>query len=160
VTQWSWKSAFTVFLLGIISLFLIQTLSLNSLARLVPLLVVVPTWALVLAQVKRDLRGEGTNLAVEKTLFSTSDEYRKSVVRRAGRREILNRMNRSGAGVAWVVMMFALVYLFGLLLGSPLYVFLYLKFRAGKGWVLASSMGVVVWILSYALAGTGLYRLV
>jgi len=47
--------------------------------------------------------------------------------------------------------MFGLVYLFGLMVASPLYAFLYVKVRAKKKWVLSIGVAGGIAILSYFL---------
>jgi tripartite tricarboxylate transporter TctB family protein len=136
------RFAFSLFLLCVVASFLLQTFSLNSLAQFVPLFVVFPTFSLLLAQVSLDLRGGETR--GEQTLFDSSDRYRKKTI-------LASEPPKSGVGVAWLVFMLGLVYLLGFLAASPLYTFLYLRFRGRKTWQLSAAFGVGVGILSYAL---------
>lgn len=151
MNHWTSRSLFSVSVIGIVTFFLINTFALNPLARMVPLAVVIPTWILALAQVRLDLRETGQNVTNEKTLFGASDEYRRKVSRHSSTGETLNRMQRSSIGAAWVLMMFGLVYLFGLLPAAPLYTFIYVRLRGKREWPLSAAIAAGVWLLSYLL---------
>lgn len=149
MTRWTGGSAFSIFLLGVAAFFLIQSLSLNPIPRLVPLFIAVPTLALIAVQVSLDLRGnERPGTRVETTVFSASDVYREKALSRI---DTLRQTGRKHIGLMWLAIMFGLIYLLGLLPSAPVYSFLYLKVRGRTNWSLSAGIAAGIWLLSYVL---------
>jgi hypothetical protein len=148
MTRRTSKTAFSVFLLCVVAFFLSQTLALHALARLVPLSVIIPTLAFLIAQVSIDFRGGLPSK--DKTLFGNADQYReKALLPKPD--ETARRQTSNLAGIVWLVSMLGLVYLLGFLVASVLYTFLYLRFRGRKNWRLSAVVASGVGVLSYAL---------
>jgi hypothetical protein len=151
VTRWRSTPIFSLFLVGVAGFFVIQTLSLNPLARLVPLLVAFPTLWFVAVQLRIDLRTGGKNFGRENALLRSSEEYREKVLVARGALDMGISRKRELLAIIWMFAMFFLTYLFGLLLASPLYTFLYLKIRGRKPWVQSVAIAGAVAALSYLL---------
>jgi hypothetical protein len=117
------RFAFSLFLLGATLFFLLQTLALPPLPRLVPLLVIIPTVALMAAQLVLDWR--------------------------CG--DVLQQGARHYAGVLWVGIMLGMISIGGLQWSPPAYTFLYLKVAAKKSWMPSIATAGGVWLLSAAL---------
>ena len=112
----SQRLAFAMGMLVLTVGFFVLTTRIGSVARAVPLFVIVPTLFLV-----------GGQMAVETA----------SYLRSLGSR-LVPPSRGSWSGAAWLVGTVIGIYLVGLLLTAPIYVLLYLRLRAGEGWPLAS----------------------
>ena len=120
--------------LALVLLFFGATLGLGSVARAVPLFVVVPTLLLV-----------GSQVAVE------TRAYRRRV---APDRTPPERL--VGRPALWLVGVVPGIYLVGLLITAPLYVLLYLRLRARESWSVSAASALGVGAAVYALVVYGL----
>ncbi len=147
------RAAFTLSLLCFVAVLFLNTLRLGSVARFVPLIVLIPTLALLVLQLALDLRPdlEQKFSRFERIRFQKSEKLQK---------ETLGRARRSASGVPhpawaflWMWLMLPLVYLLGFLVAVPLYTFLYLKGHAVKGWIPSIAIALALWALIYGIFG-------
>ncbi len=123
--------AFTLCLLAGVLVLAYLTLGLSPTSRWVPLVVVVPLLALVVLELKRDVRDADT----EETDAEETD------VPPGSERSVL----------LWVLALPALVQTLGILVGPGLFALLYLRVKGKEPWVFALTVS--------ALTGLGLWAL-
>ena len=154
MSHWTSRAVFTLFLLSLAVFFFIETLLSSPLARFVPLVVVVPTMALLVIQWSMDLRGNLGRILMrlEKVIFSNSEEFRKKAFQRSARTGwALARGSRQGMAMLWMLLLIVLVYLFGLPMAGLLYTFLYLRIGARDKWIPSAVVAAGVWAFTYGV---------
>ena len=104
---------FTLFLLFVAAVLLAQTRALAPLSRVAPLWVLVPTAALTVVQLFRDARNA----------LRHETEPATAAIRLRQLRITL-----------WIAAATALVYLLGLLIGSAVFLLLYIRAESSTGW--------------------------
>lgn len=121
------RSAFTATLLGVIAILAYLSWPVPSASYLLPAYILVPTGALLMVQLARDLRGYSGEPANNTTPALLG-------------------------AVTWMLLMPALFASFGLVVAAALYTSLYLRWRGGESLRLAGVTGVVVGAALSALA--------
>lgn len=146
---------FTSILVLLVGWFLVDTLRLGRIARMVPLAVAVPTLALVVAQLIRDLIPTRMRAAVASPLYGM--QWVRIVVTTT----LFSRVPRArDAGpplasvavlLAWLGTMLALIYLVGLVAAILLFTLAYLRWHARERWGTALIVAVCVTAIPLAL---------
>ena len=119
---------FTALLGGFVVFIFLQTIPLSPVSRLVPLAVLLPTLALFATQFALDLKSR--------------EEETTSPDLSAGTWLKL---------VGWLVGLLVGVAFLGLFLSLPLFILLYLRIRAGEGWLLALAMAFTTLVFAHVL---------
>lgn len=146
------RQFFTLALFAFAAMMLVATAGLSEVGRLVPLAVLVPTLVLLLIQLcldlapgfeqKHSLLDKKDVFGIERMRLKAAEEAANSEVSR-GRREL--------SVFAWVTLIAGLMYLFGSLIGLPLFLLLYLKVRSGEGWALSIGVSGVMFVFLYGV---------
>ncbi len=133
------RTLVTVALFGVTAAFAYLTLELGSMARRVPIVIVVPTLILVGAQLLLDLTPQ-----------------------RGGARGDVSPPASELTTLAWLTLLPVLIAGFGPLFALPGYTLLYLKVRARENWSVSLALTAVLGLLAYAvfrfLLAVPLYR--
>lgn len=124
---WAQRSVFTSILLGLIGMQAYLTWPVPSASYLLPACILAPTGVLLMIQLTNDLRGRSTG-------------------------RVKGTAPANLGAIAWMLLMPALLVLFGLVTAAALYTLLYLRWRGGEGLRLASVAGVVVGAVLSVLA--------
>jgi hypothetical protein len=146
---------FTSILLLLVVWFLVETLRLGRIARMVPLAVVLPTLVLVVAQLIRDFVPARMREAAAAPLYGI--QWLRIVVTTT----LFSRVTRArDAGpplasvavmLAWLGAMLALIYLVGLIAAIPLFTLAYLRWHARERWRTALTVAAGVTAIPFAL---------
>jgi hypothetical protein len=137
------KIIFTLLVLAYVGIILYFTLHLGRTARMVPLIVIIPTLALLVLQVLLDIvPGFGRM----KANFGKTDIYR--VVRSKEKiqegpeisAEKMTPIRSELSVLLWALIMLFFIYLFGLIIALLLYIFIHLKKRSNEGWIISIAM--------------------
>lgn len=135
-------------LLGLVALYFVVTAAgYSSKARLVPLVVGLPTLALALYQVVKLLRTP--------VLDQACDPDEDEDVVPCADDEVTRRNEFRSLG--WVLGCFAAIWIVGFLYGLPLYAFLYAKVRGREGWLLSLIPAAVSFAVLYGVFVHGLH---
>lgn len=148
------KSLFTFLLLAFVAVVFFLTLGLGRIARLVPLVVAVPTLGLLAIQSILDVmpRLAGKSGAFDKKdVFGVRPLLEKRQVRVDREPAGTRRRSRELTTVLWLSLMFALIYLCGFVVALPTYTFLYLKRRSGAGWRTSAAVAAGMVALLYGV---------
>ena len=146
------RQLFTLVLLVFATVILYGTAGLSEVGRLVPLSVLVPTVVLLLVQLCLELApgfAEKHSLLEKKDVFGIEQMRLKAAEEAAnsgafgGRRE-LNVF-------VWVTLIPALMYVFGSLIGLPLFLLFYLKVRSKEGWMVSIGMALAMFGFLYGV---------
>jgi hypothetical protein len=149
------QAVFTLVLLVFVGFIFLLALDLGRLARLAPLVIVIPTLVLLVYQFGLDLVSW---LALSKGRSRTMDlpgvdRLGEAQAQLEQRTEAMRRGRRELNMFFWVLLMFAFIFLFGFSFGVPLHTLLYLKVRSGEGWLLSTAMASGMWALLYGVFG-------
>lgn len=151
-----------LFSLGFVLLFVFLiyvSMGYNQLARLVPLVVLVPGLGFALLQFILDLReafssdkpeGEKAPAATA----ATADDKPKE-----GKKEKLSpqeKRRREFIGVGWLLAFFVMIVFFGLVPAIPLFILVFMRFFGGESWRLSISFAVLCWAFVYVVFVWGL----
>lgn len=107
---------FTWFLFLLFGVLLVLTWGYASLARLVPLVILVPAFLLTAAWLWRDYRGGGSA---------------------AGREGGVEQFGQEMRVLGWFVLLVGIIWLLGFLVAIPAFLVVYLRRWAGEGWPLS-----------------------
>ena len=131
------ESAWFAFaLLGVLGGFLYLTLPLNPVARMVPLAVAVPAILLVSLELLLELApglAKRYRFLEQKDVFGV-EPLRESIAAVPNSELKAKRAGRELSVFAWVSSIPVLTYIFGFLIGVPLFLFLYLRWRSESSW--------------------------
>ena len=147
------SAGFALTLLGVLGVILYLTLSLNPVARVVPLAVVVPAIALVSIEILLEL---APGLAKRYRFLERKDVFGVEQLRGNVRTESDSAIQARSAGreasvFAWIGSIPALIYIFGFLMAVPLFLFLYLRGRSKERWLLSITTAAASTALLYFL---------
>lgn len=143
----SGEFGFALILAAIAVFFLVSAATYSSKARMVPLIIGIPTFTLAVVQIVRLLRSGPADHSGE--TIDDDDEP-------AGSDEGVTTSNEIKS-VAWVVGCFAAIYVFGFMYGLPAYAFLYAKLRGREGWLLSLIPAAVAFAVLYGVFNRGLH---
>jgi hypothetical protein len=155
MTKFCEQAVFTLVLLVFAGLIFFLALDLGRLARLAPLVIVIPTLVLLVYQLGLDLVSwpavsKGRSWTMDLPGAGRLGEAQAKLERST---EAMRRSRRELSMFFWVLLMFALIFLFGFSFGVPLHTLLYLKVRSGESWLLSTAMTSGMWALLYGVFG-------
>ncbi len=144
------RTLFTLGVFVLVLLFLILALDYQPRARLVPLIIAVPTLLLTLFQFLIDAIpavGRRFSFFQEYDLFgidtgraaAPSEESRPSG----------NVFRREISFAAWLLFLVALIYFIGYLAAIPLFMILFMRLRSAERWFMTLSITAVTWAFVY-----------
>jgi hypothetical protein len=159
------RALFTLILAAYAGLMLHLTLNLSPVARLVPLIVVIPTLGLLVFQLVLDLvpwlerkykRFEKADLLGVQQIKATVLSHDQPNSVNAG--DPAERSRRELKMLVWIALLPCVISLLGFQAALPAYTLLYLRGRAGESWMLsitvaAAMAGLLVGVFSFALRG-------
>ncbi len=155
------KTVFTFLVFALVSLLLFLTVQLGHVARLVPLKVVVLAFGLVLFQLLLELWPGLARLFTPYEQVHLPGASRVENPREEGH-HASDGSQRIGLVISWIGLAVVLAYLFGFLVGISLYLFLYLKVRAGESLrfsVVASlAAATLLFLVFEVVLGSSLYE--
>ncbi|MGD8327958.1 MAG: hypothetical protein PVJ49_00900 [Acidobacteriota bacterium] len=125
-------AAFTAFLLLTAACFMIASFGLTPVGRLVPLWVAGPTAALLVLQLRADIRASAAA-----GRLPTADETRAALRR------------REHGALGWTAALFALLGVVGIPLGSAAFVAIFLRTQCGTRWRVSLPTAIATGLLSY-----------
>lgn len=151
---------FELFLLVVVAYFLVEATQYNSRARLVPILVGVPTLLLIAFQMAVDHIPVLERFRPARVQIVSMDREMPSRQKKAelSRSETLRR---EFTALAWVVGLGVALTLFGFYVVLPLFLFSFLRFVAGLGWLrsllLAALAAALLYLSFVQLLGVSFY---
>lgn len=153
----------TLFTLGVFVVvlgFLVLALDYQPRARLVPLIIAVPTLLLTLFQFlidaipavgrrfsffqEYDLFGIDTGRAAEPNGEKPAEERPAEETRPAS-----NVFRREVSFASWLLLLVALIYFIGYLAAIPLFMILFMRLRSSESWLTTLSITAVTWAFVY-----------
>ena len=154
---------FTALLLGTAIMALIMSLEMGSVARLVPLRVLIPTILLLALQLMLDLGAGKGKKSAWADLLGLVQSGSQNPGKASGPADAAAITWRKELGaLIWVALLLALTLLLGFSAAAPVYVLLCYRFRAAQAWPLSLLMagitvlviqGLLVWLLELNLPG-------
>jgi len=150
---------FGILMLVAITMFVSYSLGYSPTARLVPLIIGIPGLVFMILQLIIDsLPGVSRRLGmlgIKKGLFGAAEirAREKRAREDASLKKVLPPARRripEAIMFVWIVSFVALIYLFGYLVAVPVFVFSFLKFRAGASWVFCILGAVLMEVVVYA----------
>jgi hypothetical protein len=151
------KPMLTLALLALAGVMFYGTARLSPVARLVPLIVLVATVALLLAELVLDLSPEFVR---RHSALETKDVFGIEGVRKKAREGVAPPGSSLGGQEVnlciWLFGLLGLIYLVGLLIALPLFTLLYLRQRSGERWRLSITVAIGMFaVLLGVLVGLG-----
>jgi hypothetical protein len=131
---------FSVFLITVAASAIYLALDWPFKAKLFPLSVSIPLLLLAGAQLVQLVRGKEE--PVESAALDL--EFSTDVPPELARRRVI-------AGFSWIVGFILGVYLIGFPLTVPVFIFIYLKFESGVGWIYTGVSTALTWLIFYGL---------
>jgi len=126
------STIFALVILGILGVVIVKSLGYPYGARYFPLSVAIPTAALAVVQIVREVRAKTEPREVPRET-------------QAPRKDIFGKYLTAPA---WIVTLLLIVYLVGLLVGFPLFTFLYLRLHR-QSWLLSIIVPLVILAVVY-----------
>lgn len=120
--------ATTAVLTGVTAVLLFASLRLQSTAATVPLVVAVPTLAMLLEQLVREMR---RNVPPRTTPADTLPQRERSTL-------------------LWMLVLLVMLWALGVVVALPLYLLLHLRFRSREHWAVAIMVAGVTWCILVA----------
>lgn len=143
----------TLFTLGVFVVvlgFLVLALDYQPRARLVPLIIAVPTLLLTLFQFLIDAIpavGRRFSFFQEYDLFGI--ETGRAAASTEESRPNRNVFRRELSFAAWLLLLVALIYFIGYLAAIPLFMILFMRLRSSERWLITLSITAVTWAFVY-----------
>jgi len=126
------STIFALILLAILGIIFVMSLGYPHDARLFPLIIGIPTGALTLALIIREVQAKtGPEDILQRTKVAKKDVLRNLLT-----------------APAWIAALLLMIYLVGFLAGLPLFTFLYLKLHR-QGWLLSIIVPTVMVAVIY-----------
>ncbi len=150
----------TLFTLGVFVLvlfFLVLSLDYRPRARLVPIIIAVPTLLLTLLQLLIDMIpavARRLSFFQEYDLFGidagrSADPSEKSGSSEGGSSTTIYRRELNFA--SWLLLLVALIYFVGYLVAIPVFLVLFLRLRSSESWLMTLSITAVTWTFVYVV---------
>ncbi len=145
----------TLFTLGVFVVvlgFLILALDYQPRARLVPLIIAVPTLLLTLFQFLIDAIpavGRRFSFFQEYDLFGIETGRAAEPIEET--RPTRNVFRRELSFAAWLLLLVALIYFIGYLAAIPLFMILFMRLRSSERWLITLSITAVTWAFVYVV---------
>ncbi len=151
-----------MFSLGFVLLFaflIYVSMGYNQLARLVPLVVLIPGLGFALLQFVLDLRaafwGEAPASA-ETSATAGASAVDKPKEEKKEKLSPQEKRRREFVGIGWLLVFFVMIVLFGLTPAIPLFVLVFMRFFGGESWRLSIGFAVLCWAFVYGVFVWGL----
>jgi len=149
------KVIFTLLVLTYVSFIFYFTLQLGWIARMVPLIVVIPTLVFLILQILIDifpwLRRKEANFGkidiTRVVLFEQKIHERPEVSA-----EKMTRTRSELNVLVWALLMLFFIYFFGLLIAILLYTFINLKMRSEEGWIISIAMTATTFFILFLVS--------
>lgn len=155
---------FSLLMTVVFAVAIVLALGYSYRARLAPLVLAVPGFALAAGRLVIELRLDSAERRKEE--FGASPDEKQVVLEGAGPSPAQGGGAAAQAAVAgnglaktfsevnvflWLALLMAMLYLLGFLVTIPLYLLLYLKVRSREGWPLSVIVSLVSWATLYFL---------
>ena len=147
------KSIFGFIMLGIILMLVVPCLGYSFTAKIFPLIVGAIGLVLITLQLIIDVIPAGSGKSGKPT--EKKDLLRDEMVEKEIAQtkllptETRKKRNKEINIFTWVIGLIGLIYLVGYLITVPLFIFLFLKFRASASWLLSITLVIVMEIVIY-----------
>ena len=146
------RTLFTLAVFALVLVFLVLSLDYQPRARLVPLIIAVPTLLLTLLQLLIDM------VPAVARRFSFLQEYDLFGID-TGRAAAPSEAPAGSANVyrrelnfaSWLLLLMALIYFLGYLVAIPLFLVLFLRLRSSESWTTTLSITAVTWAFVYVV---------
>lgn len=146
------RTLFTLGVFVLVLVFLVLSLDYQPRARLVPLIIAVPTLLLTLLQLLIDM------VPAVARRFSFLQEYDLFGIDTARAAETAGE-NGSSVAVygrelgfaAWLLLLMALIYFLGYLTAIPLFLILFLRLRSSESWFMTLAITAATWAFVYGV---------
>jgi len=126
------STVFALVILVIMGVVIVMSLGYSYAAKFFPLSVAIPTAALAVVQIVREVRAKTEPTEVpQETKAARRDVFRKYL-----------------AALAWIAALLLIIYLVGLLVGFPLFTLLYLKLHR-QSWLLSIIVSLAILAVVY-----------
>jgi len=138
-----------------LTLFLLLSFQFSPKARLLPLIVSVPTLALTLFRLTVNLVPKLSakyQTVREYDIFDLAEiRKRVSAASDSEKPDVVSTHKKELNVVAWLIGLVIAIWLIGFLISITLFVFLFLKFRSGEKWVSTLSVTIGTWLFVYGV---------
>lgn len=145
----------TLFTLGVfllVLLFLVLSLDYRPRARLVPIIIAVPTLLLTLLQLLIDMiPAVGRRFAFFQEYDLFGIETGRAAAPSEESRPTSNVFRRELSFAAWLLLLVALIYFIGYLAAIPLFMIPFMRLRSSESWRLTLSITAVTWTFVYVV---------
>jgi hypothetical protein len=138
--RWVWDLAFAVSLIAVFAYASVTALGLPEGARLFPAAIAIPSFVLSVLLAVLSFRARGTASVPEPPDIGAEEALSPD-----------ERLRRTAQIAAWILGMFAAVYLLGFLVAIPLSAVAYLRLAAREGWVPSVGIAAVCWALVFGV---------
>ncbi len=146
------RTLFTLGVFVLVLVFLVLSLGYQPRARLVPLIIAVPTLLLTLLQLLIDM------IPAVARRFSFFQEYDLFGIDSGRAAEPSEENRRSGTVyrrelgfAAWLLLLMALIYFLGYLVAIPLFLILFMRLRSSESWLMTLSITAATWAFVYVV---------
>ncbi len=146
------RTLFTLGVFVLVLVFLVLSLGYQPRARLVPVIIAVPTLLLTLFQLLIDM------IPAVARRFSFFQEYDLFGIE-TGRAAAPSEESRPSSAVfrrelnfaAWLLLLVSLIYFIGYLVAIPLFMVLFMRLRSSERWLTTLSITAVTWAFVYVV---------
>ncbi len=146
------RTLFTLAVFVLVLGFLVLSLDYQPRARLVPLIIAVPTLLLTLLQLLIDMVpavARRFSFLQEYDLFGIDTGRAAEPSEETGSSSAVYRRELNFA--AWLLLLIALIYFLGYLVAIPLFLILFLRLRSSESWLMTLSITAVTWAFVYVV---------
>lgn len=146
------RTFFTLAVFVLVLGFLVLSLDYQPRARLVPLIIAVPTLLLTLLQLLIDMVpavARRFSFLLEYDLFGIDTRRAAEPSEETGSSSAVYRRELNFA--AWLLLLMALIYFLGYLVAIPLFLILFLRLRSSESWPMTLSITAVTWAFVYVV---------
>jgi uncharacterized membrane protein YedE/YeeE len=139
-TRWAWDFTFALVLIAVFAYATVTALSYPEGAKLFPLAIAIPSFALAVVLAVSSLRARGTTAPPQPA--DPDDDPTLSPE---------ERTRRTIAIAVWILGIFAAVYLLGFLVAIPISAAAYLRFAARESWAMSAGIAALCWALVFGV---------
>ena len=146
------RTLFTLAVFALVLVFLVLSLDYQPRARLVPLIIAVPTLLLTLLQLLIDMVpavSRRFSFLQEYDLFGFDTGRAAEPSEKTGPSPNVYRRELNFA--SWLLLLMALIYFLGYLVAIPLFLILFLRLRSSESWLMTLSITAVTWAFVYVV---------
>ncbi len=146
------RTLFTLGVFVLVLVFLVLSLGYQPRARLVPIIIAVPTLLLTLLQLLIDMIpavARRLSFFQEYDLFGIDTGRAVEPSRESGSSSTVYRRELSFA--AWLLLLVALIYFLGYLVAIPLFLTSFMRLRSSESWPMTLSITAATWTFVYVV---------